>query len=372
MGEERALAIARAFDAYPYLRPVRVGGDPARIKVEPSMEALVRAHELPIRWLTVRRNEGSGLFEGGEINLSPGRGAWMASYLEDGGMDFMLGGHEIEQTWVAETLAPHDGAVAEVEALFERLVVAADAAWGCVLPWAWWPFPLNTTIEAALPGVFWLNYFGPAFVAAHPALTKATGARMLETGGVLVRTTDEPWQPKEEDTPAWQVEIREIFGPKAFKWKRPNPALPTIEEHMAASPGTMEMPWVPWLAQKSIDDRAKKHRAALGRLAKASEARTEPSLPEDTTEWSTSFDLEDWQEFAKYLTRKLRGDLTTALGKAALSVITTAPLDDEGSIRLSTQHGVVELGWFIGDHDTVDIAIWGTADVYNLCAEWFQ
>ena len=96
MSTERALAVARVFDAYPYLRPRRVGGDPARIKVEPSMEAVVEAAGLPIEWLTVRRNEGSA-FEGGQIDLFPGREGWTGEQ-EDGDWTYSLTGHSIEQS----------------------------------------------------------------------------------------------------------------------------------------------------------------------------------------------------------------------------------------------------------------------------------
>ena len=39
MTMDRARAVGRAFDAHPLLRPVKVGGDPARIGVGPSLEA---------------------------------------------------------------------------------------------------------------------------------------------------------------------------------------------------------------------------------------------------------------------------------------------------------------------------------------------
>ena len=190
------------------------------------------------------------------------------------------------------------GALEEVAAFFEELVVATDAAYGCVVPRGWCRRGIYTAVAANLPGVFWLNYFGPAFLRTRPGLAGVTGARMLATGGVLVRTTDDPWQPYEDGVPTWQTEVREIFGATAFKWVRPNPALPDIDEHVAASPGTMEMPWVAWEAKKAADDRAKKYTAARKRLAKAVEGRTVPTLGGNLVEWSTSFDLDDWPRFA--------------------------------------------------------------------------
>ena len=78
-----------------------------------------------------------------------------------------------------------------------------------------------------------------------------------------------------------------------------------------------------------------------------------------------------WREFARYLTRQLRGDLTTAIGKAVISVITTAPVDEEASITLNTQLGPIRLGWFIDDEDVVDLYIWGPPQVSDLCDAWF-
>jgi hypothetical protein len=75
---DRALAVARAFDAHPRLRPVKVGNDPVRIRVEPTMEALFAKQGLPIEWLTVRRDGKYPDFEGGEIDLSVGVAAGSA------------------------------------------------------------------------------------------------------------------------------------------------------------------------------------------------------------------------------------------------------------------------------------------------------
>lgn len=130
------------------------------------------------------------------------------------------------------------------------------------------------------------------------------------------------------------------------------------------------MPWVAWLAKEAGEDREKKHAGARKRLAKALAERAEPALAADAVEWSTSFDLTDWQDFAKYLTRKLRGDLSTAVGKAAIAVIITAPVDDEGSVLLDTQLGTIRLGWFIDDENTVDAYVFGPSEVRKLCEQF--
>lgn len=68
----RAVQVGRAFDAHPHLRPLRVGGDPARIKVGESMADLIQQQRLPLVWLTVRINDREA-FESGEIHLADGR-----------------------------------------------------------------------------------------------------------------------------------------------------------------------------------------------------------------------------------------------------------------------------------------------------------
>jgi hypothetical protein len=368
MSTERSLAVARVFDAHAHLRPWRVGGDPARINVEPSMEAVVEAAGLPVEWLTVRREDDSAI-ELGEIDLFPGRGGWMGEQ-QDGEWTYTLTGHEITQSWRADTLAV-PGAISDVASFFEGLVVAMDAAYGCVTPATGSPQPLDTSVAAALPGVFWLNYFGPAFVRAHPELGTVVGALTLPTGGVLIETTNEPWQQHEGGTPSWQAPVRAVFGGDAFEWVRPNPALPTIDEHVRASPGTQDMPWVAWLAQRVVNDRARKHVAARRRLAAASVGRTSPSVRDDAVEWSSSFDVVDWRLFASYLTRQLRGDFSAAIGKAVIAVVATAPVEDEESITLDTQLGPVRLGWFIDDVDVVELRVWGPPQVREICEAWF-
>ena len=47
MDLDRAAAVGRAFDLDPELRPRRVGGDPARIRVDATLEELIRQTGLP-------------------------------------------------------------------------------------------------------------------------------------------------------------------------------------------------------------------------------------------------------------------------------------------------------------------------------------
>ncbi|MBO9554895.1 hypothetical protein [Cellulomonas sp.] len=366
MTPDRASAVGRAFDAHPLLRPVKVGGDPARIRVDDSMERTLHEHGLPVEWLTVRRDGRWPDFEGGRITLLPGRGSWSGSQ-EDGRWEYSLDGHEVSQHWLSGTLAA-PGALAEAAGLLEDLVVAMDAAYGYVTPFARLP---RGPIVNQLPGVFWLNYFGPAFLAGRPGLRDVRGARELATGGVLVRTADGP-SPVADGSSDPRAELRELFGPDAFEFRRPQPALPTAEDHVAVSPGTQEMPWEPWLRDKRVEDLAKRHAAARRRLATALERRpVAVVVPDDALEWSTSFDLPDWDRFAAHLARALRGDLSGAIGKALVTVVATAPLDEQDHVVLETRMGAVRLCWFVGDPDTVDVHVHGSAQVAELCQSWF-
>ncbi|HEY6748517.1 MAG TPA: hypothetical protein VI357_22715 [Mycobacteriales bacterium] len=110
---DRARAVGRAFDGHSLLRPVKVGGDPARIGVGPSMEAmeaLIAKKGLPVDWLTVRRNGKWPAFESGEIQLLHGRGGWTGTQ-KNGEWEYLLAGHEIKQYWLATTMT-ETGAVA--------------------------------------------------------------------------------------------------------------------------------------------------------------------------------------------------------------------------------------------------------------------
>jgi hypothetical protein len=364
MTNERALAIALAFDAHPNLRPLKVGGDPARIKVEPSLAALVEAHGLPIEWLTVRRNGKYPDFESGEIDLLPGRGGWIGSK-EDGAWTFSLLGNHLNQGWVETTIA-QEGALDEIAALFEDLVVAADAAHGYVIKAAQgWVRgdPKYQLLEGS-----WLNYFGRAFIDRAPELLSLPRARLLSTGGVLIRMRELPSDPRSTNDNL----VEEILGRRAFSRQRGTSHLPTVEEHLLASPGTDAMPWDGWEERDEADKRTKKFAAAKRRLAKALAERAEPSVVPDPIEWSTSFGLDEWQAFAPRLAKALSGEMTTAAGKAVLAVIENAPLDHEGSVSLNTKLGPVRLGWFIDDVDIVDAYLFGTEELQELCERLFE
>jgi len=118
---------------------------------------------------------------------------------------------------------------------------------------------------------------------------------------------------------------------------------------------------------KGTSARPRKYARALKQLADAMAARPEPVLDLDAVEWSTSFDLPDWKRFAKHLRARLGGELEGSLGMALFAAILSAPDDDEQHILVHTRQGVVRLGWFIGDIDVVDVFIFGSHEVRDIC-----
>ena len=80
-----------------------------------------------------------------------GRGGWTGTQ-DDDGWTYSLAGHEVEQHWLAITMS-EPAAVDEVAALFENLVIAADAAYGYAGSDSSGPRQ-RSSIKFKLPGVF--------------------------------------------------------------------------------------------------------------------------------------------------------------------------------------------------------------------------
>lgn len=363
MDLERALDVARAFDGHPSLRPRKAGGDPPRIAIEPSMEAVVAKAGLPIEWSIYR--EMKPHIEDGELSLLPGRGGWYGSKV-NGEWEWSLTGNEIVQRW-GSGVANDPDLVEEVAELFEKLVVAFDASWGAV--------DLSTAgLHGSPPpwrqlvGAFWLNYFGPAFVHRFPELSSLATAT-TPTGGVLIRVAE---QPAAENALSARSVLRNVFPAAAFEFNNPNPALPSEHAHISLSPGTTRMPWDIWEEQQAKQNTVRRYANARKRLDAALASRPAPLLGNNVVEWSTSFDIEDWKSFASFLKRKVRGELSGPVGAALLAVIASAPLDDEDSVSLNTDLGVIRMGWFIGDTDTVDVYLWGSGELSTLCTDWLE
>ncbi len=226
-----------------------------------------------------------------------------------------------------------------------------------------------------LGGVGWLNFFGPAFVGRWPALM-STGlpTTKVANGGVIVRIADEPWALDEAarqpviDAMGWDA-LLSAWGPETPR----GVYVPSYEDHMRHSPGTMEMPWVRGEAERDSarTERARERRytAARKRRLKAMGGREELAPVSRTSEWSTSFDAEDWESFGRRLFRSLGGELAGPIGAALVGEIASAPLNAEESLVLSSQAGPVEVRWFIDDIDTVDIYLFGSDELQEAVEE---
>ena len=371
MDIERAAAVGRAYDADPELRPVRVGGDPARVKVEGSLEELIRETGLPISWLTVRVNTRQD-FAGGEIVLRPGRGGYIGWPNPDGTKDFSLVPNKVAQGILRSWVDAEPDRLDRVVGLFVRLCDAMDAAYGvATLLTRMRNVP---TFDLGIGEIGWLNFYGPAFVERFPKLL-ATGADTTRTanGGVVIRVATLPWDVSDAD----RQRVLDALGPGGFvnSWGPGTPRgvhVPSYEDHMRHSPGSMEMPWVRGEierdAARAEQTRERRYTAAQKRRMKAMDGRGGLPPARRDAEWSTSFDADDWRSFGKRLFRRLGGELAGPIGRALLEEIATAPVNLEESVVLAADIGPVEVRWFIDDVDTVDIYFFGSSELTALVA----
>jgi hypothetical protein len=369
MDVERAAAVGRAYDADPELRPVRVGGDPARVKVDGSLEELIRRTGLPIDWLTVRVNTRQD-FEGGEIVLRPRRGGYIAWPNSDGTKTFLLVPHKVAHGVLKSWVDAEPGRPDQIAGLFVRLCEAMDASYGVAT--------LLTRIRNVPPmdvgvgEIGWLNFFGPAFVERFPALLNTGLATTgVANGGVVIRIADSPWDVDDGKRQA----VIDAIGPAGFirSWGPGTGRgvdVPSYEDHMRHSPGTMEMPWVRGEIERDAAraERTRERRYVRARRQReaAMSDRGDPGTVERENEWSTSFDGDDWLAFGRRLFRRLGGELAGPLGKALLVEIASAPLNLEESVAVATDVGPIEVRWFIDDVDTVDIYFFGPAELPAL------
>jgi hypothetical protein len=363
MDLERAAAVGRAYDADPDLRPRRVGGDPARIRVETTLEDLIRSTGLPIRWLTVRVNTRQE-FEGGDLKLWRGRGGYIGWPRDDGTKDFALVPHEVNHDVLRSWADAGPDRLDRLAALFTRLCQAIDACYGVT---SLLPRRRSTPpVDVGIGHVGWLNCFGPAFLERWPALgSTGLDTVRLASGGVVIRLAETPWDLDD----AARRPVIDALGPEAIlaTWGPSTPHgvhVPSFDEHMRHSPGTTEMPWIIGEAER---DRAQAARSRQRRYANARKRRTAamdpPALspPEHTAEWSTSFDTDDWLSFGRRLFPKLGGDLDGRLGRALLDEIATAPIGTEEAVAVATIHGTIEVRWFVDDTEGVDVYLFGPA-----------
>ena len=129
MDLNRAMAVGRAFDEDPDLRPLRVGGDPARIRVEPGLEALIQRSGLPLDWLTERTKTRTE-FEGGEISLRLGRGGYTGWPSDNREWKYVLIPHKVQLDYLRSWTDSEHDCLDRIAALFGRLCEALDACYG--------------------------------------------------------------------------------------------------------------------------------------------------------------------------------------------------------------------------------------------------
>jgi hypothetical protein len=369
MDLERAAAVGRAYDQDPALRPVRVGGDPARIKVEGSLEELIRRTGLPISWLTQRVNTRQE-FEGGEIVLRPGRGGYIGWPEPDGTRTFQLVPNKVTVDVLRSWLDAGADHLDRVAALFGRLCEAIDACYGIatVLPRK----RAMPPVDVGLGDVGWLNYFGPAFVERFPRLADTVAqTTRLANGGLVIRIAPTPWELDD----AAKRPVAEAVGDDAFvsAWGPGVPRgvhVPSYEDHMRHSPGTAEMPWVRGEVERAAaqSERTRERRYAKARRQReaALVGRPDPRARGGDAEWSTSFDADDWRSFGPRLFKRLGGEFAGAVAKPLIEEIATAPHNLEESVVLTGDIGLIEVRWFIDDIDTVDIYLIGPPELSGV------
>ncbi len=253
---ERAVKVGEAFDRYPDLRPLKVGGDPARIRVGDSMTDVIRRAGLPIDWGTVRdkgRRPDLKDYETGEIYLHAV--PWYLEASEGFESEDSIDGewvgpatHKVSGSFNAATMNDPDR-VEQVLGLFTDLAVTLDVMYG-LLSGPSSPLASGAPLAVQLPGIYWVQVFGPAFVQRWPDLSDVDGARTLESGAVLIQTTPTPWGqtrpgPGRLDAP-WMQPILDVLGTDPFTqpygFVSDGRAVPSEKDHVAAAPRNTPKP----------------------------------------------------------------------------------------------------------------------------------
>lgn len=86
---------------------------------------------------------------------------------------------------------------------------------------------LGVNLMVSLPGVYWLNFYGPEYLAFRPG-TNWRAIHGLEVGGgMLVQAFEDPWSWNEVAPLATKARIRDVIGRDLF-FEREAPARPTI------------------------------------------------------------------------------------------------------------------------------------------------
>jgi len=381
--EDRLRRVWRAFDSHPDLRPLKIGpSDPPRIKVGNSMEQALEGRPLPFPWWLMARHT-KPVYEGGDLKLYLGRGGFFRDHK---GAGHWLA-HTVAMAWSADWMRDNHAEEGAAQ-LFEALCDATAACYGMAYQvhqagqWmSWFPKRSRTgagDLERELRDVFWINWFGPAFVERFPGLLTVDGAEAKPSGAALVRTTDSPWMYEPDagspDAYAWKRPLYEVLGRDSFATPgvdatlKPLGHLPTRLQHMARASGTKELPEERWEREiaardlaKDLERRQRRFARAKAMLESAGAAKA-PTL--GRAEFSVALDAGDVKAVWGRLRRRYRGDLAGDRGKALLSAIMNAPLDSEEHYELQLDGPLgpelVRIGWFMDDIESPDLYFFGS------------
>lgn len=362
--------IGKVFDAHPALRPGRVGEDPPRTVVGESMVPHLTEPELPLDLIGAgkRREEDATWF----IDLHPewsvgGEVGRERVYRPLSRLSMSIGPERVRAGGGPDGLAT----------FFREMGDALGAAYGWSSPEqvyakldAWYPHDkARPDVLMGLGSVYWLQYFGPAFVDRLPGLRGLPGAFLTARGAVVHRATEPP-----EETlslsggpldGAWRDPLVAVLTADAFRLdRRDNPALPGIEDHAARDPDSRPAP--PDLlerlrreAQERSERRSREFTRARVRRVRLEARRSVAAPTRPAEEWSTNLDSSDVPKAWRTLRACLRPDVTGPYAGALGREIANAPHGEADEVVLGSPYGAFVLSWWVDDEESLVLSVLG-------------
>ncbi len=251
-------SIGRAFDADPTLRLERIDvRDPIRNRVTSAAEYFAQQERGPATpdWFLFERRRAPHV--GGDLSCP----SYRIAELGESPHELSLITSQEDEVWCQDP--EHFRAFAQ---LFVRLAGAFDGAYGFATDKVMWrqqraemmrgwnlgdpsrTTPGPFTDRYALRDVYWLNYYGPAFIKRWGERLTRLGVRQERTsnGGIVIWATDTPFVYREDvgsfmDYP-WKQPFYEALGRDTFvnPQQPPGQYVPTREEHLLHVPRVME------------------------------------------------------------------------------------------------------------------------------------
>jgi len=379
-------AIGAVIDRFPEFAPRRVGGDPPRQRVTDGMETLLASIE-------------------GDVDLDGERDRSDRSpvtwFIELAGEEWWVGGPDGEEEVLrAESTLSVIPTVPDSDSgdLLERLVQlmaelgdAMGASYGCACSEEqlmaqdrWHPDgPGRPSLTWGLCDIFWLQYFGPAFVARYPGLDDETIGWRTPRGAVIHRATEMPARrPAKAEThlgASWKQPLLSVLGPEPFRSRvETNAALPNVEEHLADD--DERTPASPYLLAEAEQRRADMARREEIRERERAEAYTRgrtrrlgldsrravPVLSPGSREWSINVDADEVKGFWTRLRRTAEVAVSGPYAGALLREITNCPDGAGGSVILDSAAGPFELGWYADDVESLILSVHGTKKLTRI------